>query len=110
MLRDLSLSTSWVYNALGVSYVREGKLAKGITQFETAVKPHPGYVTAWNYLGDAYEKGKDFKAALNAFEEVLLFDQNNKAAIPRRKALMEQVKMYRDVPVKTKERSSDSMR
>ncbi|XP_048432463.1 tetratricopeptide repeat domain-containing protein PYG7, chloroplastic isoform X2 [Pyrus x bretschneideri] len=99
-----------VYNALGVSYVREGKLAKGITQFETAVKLQPGYVTAWNNLGDAYEKRKDFKAALNAFEEVLLFDPNNKVAIPRRETLMEQVKMYRDVPVKTKERSSDNMR
>nr|XP_028948642.1 tetratricopeptide repeat domain-containing protein PYG7, chloroplastic isoform X4 [Malus domestica] len=99
-----------VYNALGVSYVREGKLAKGITQFETAVKLQPGYVTAWNNLGDAYEKRKDFKAALNAFEEVLLFDPNNKVAIPRRETLMQQVKMYRDVPVKTKERSSDSMR
>ncbi|KAM0989874.1 hypothetical protein ACFX13_008549 [Malus domestica] len=99
-----------VYNALGVSYVREGKLAKGITQFETAVKLQPGYVTAWNNLGDAYEKRKDFKAALKAFEEVLLFDPNNKVAIPRRETLMEQVKMYRDVPVKTKEKSSDSMR
>ncbi|CAB4316472.1 unnamed protein product [Prunus armeniaca] len=93
-----------VYNALGVSYIREGKLAKGITQFETAVKLQPGYVTAWNNLGDAYEKRKDFKAALNAFEEVLLFDPNNKVAIPRRDTLKEQVKMYRDVPVKTKER------
>ncbi|KAM5550453.1 tetratricopeptide repeat domain-containing protein PYG7, chloroplastic [Rosa sericea] len=93
-----------VYNALGVSYVRDGKLAKGITMFETAVKLQPGYVTAWNNLGDAYEQKKDFKSALNAFEEVLLFDPNNKVAQPRREALKEQVKLYRDVPVKTKER------
>ncbi|XP_062004952.1 tetratricopeptide repeat domain-containing protein PYG7, chloroplastic isoform X2 [Rosa rugosa] len=93
-----------VYNALGVSYVRDGKLAKGITMFETAVKLQPGYVTAWNNLGDAYEQKKDFKSALNAFEEVLLFDPNNKVAQPRRDALKEQVKLYRDVPVKTKER------
>ncbi|KAF2297444.1 hypothetical protein GH714_023672 [Hevea brasiliensis] len=45
-----------VYNALGVNYVRDGKLDKGIAQFETAVKLQPGYVTAWNNLGDAYEK------------------------------------------------------
>ncbi|PRQ45814.1 putative protein O-GlcNAc transferase [Rosa chinensis] len=93
-----------VYNALGVSYVRDGKLAKGITMFETAVKLQPGYVTAWNNLGDAYEQKKDFKSALNAFEEVLLFDPNNKVAQPRRDSLKEQVKLYRDVPVKTKER------
>ncbi|KAE8706387.1 protein SENSITIVE TO PROTON RHIZOTOXICITY 1-like [Hibiscus syriacus] len=42
-----------VYNALGVSYVRDGKLEKGINQFETAVKLQPGYVTAWNNLADA---------------------------------------------------------
>lgn len=93
-----------VYNALGVCYVRDGKLAKGITMFETAVKLQPGYVTAWNNLGDAYEQKKDFKSALNAFEEVLLFDPNNKVAQPRRDSLKEQVKLYRDVPVKTKER------
>ncbi|GAB4844270.1 Tetratricopeptide repeat domain-containing protein pyg7, chloroplastic [Ancistrocladus abbreviatus] len=53
-----------VYNALGVSYVRDGKLDKGIVQLENAVKPQPGYVTAWNNLGDAYEKKQDLKSAL----------------------------------------------
>ncbi|XP_060673218.1 tetratricopeptide repeat domain-containing protein PYG7, chloroplastic-like isoform X2 [Ziziphus jujuba] len=62
-----------VYNALGVSYILEGKLDKGISQFETAVKLQPGYVTAWNNLGIAYEKKKEFKSALKAFEEVLTF-------------------------------------
>lgn len=66
-----------MYNALGVCYVLDGKLEKGIAQFEKAVKLQPGYVTAWNNLGDAYEKKKDFDAALKAFEEVLLFDPNN---------------------------------
>lgn len=93
-----------VYNALGVSYVLDGKLDKGITQFETAVKLQPGYVTAWNNLGDAYEKKKEFKSALKAFEEVLLFDPNNKVARPRRDALKEKVEMLRGVPVKSKER------
>lgn len=91
-----------VYNALGVSYVREGKIDKGITQFENAVKLQPGYVTAWNNLGDAYEKNKDMKNALKAFEEVLLFDPNNKVARPRRDALKDQVTMYKGVSVKSK--------
>ncbi|XP_042491407.1 tetratricopeptide repeat domain-containing protein PYG7, chloroplastic isoform X2 [Macadamia integrifolia] len=91
-----------VYNALGVSYVRDGKLEKGITQFENAVKLQPGYVTAWNNLGDAYEKKKELKSALKAFEEVLLFDPNNKMARPRRDALKERVAMYKGVPVKSK--------
>ncbi|XP_039028372.1 tetratricopeptide repeat domain-containing protein PYG7, chloroplastic-like isoform X2 [Hibiscus syriacus] len=93
-----------VYNALGVSYVRDGKLEKGISQFETAVKLQPGYVTAWNNLGDAYEKKKDYKPALKAFEEVLLFDPNNRIARPRRDALKDRVEMYKGVPIKSKDR------
>lgn len=93
-----------VYNALGVSYVRNGKLDKGITQFENAVKLQPGYVTAWNNLGDAFEKKKDLKSALKAFEEVLLFDPNNKMARPRRDALRDRVDMYKGVPLKSKDR------
>ncbi|CAM8882811.1 unnamed protein product [Rhodiola kirilowii] len=90
-----------VYNALGVSYVREGKLDKGIAQFETAVKLQPGYVTAWNNLGDAYEKRNDSNAALKAFEEALLFDPNNSLARIRRDGLKERVKMLKGVPVKS---------
>lgn len=93
-----------VYNALGVSYARDGKTEKGIAQFERAVKLQPGYVTAWNNLGDAYEKNKDLNSALKAFEEVLLFDPNNKVARPRRDALKEKVTMYKGVPVKPKKR------
>ncbi|KAF3794354.1 Uncharacterized protein EJ110_NYTH02224 [Nymphaea thermarum] len=93
-----------VHNALGVSYSRDGKLEKGVAQFEKAVKLQPGYVTAWNNLGDAYEKKKDLKAALKAFEEALLFDPNNKVARPRRDALRDRVRLYKGVPVKSDER------
>ncbi|KAG9459524.1 hypothetical protein H6P81_004032 [Aristolochia fimbriata] len=93
-----------VYNALGVSYVREGKLEKGIAQFENAVKLQPGYVTAWNNLGDAYEKKKDLRAALKAFEEVLLFDPNNRVARPRRDALKQRVELFKGVSLKSDER------
>ncbi|KAG2265374.1 hypothetical protein Bca52824_072453 [Brassica carinata] len=94
-----------VYNALGVSYVREEKLDKGIAQFETAVKLQPGYVTAWNNLGDAYEQKKELPLALKAFEEALLFDPNNKVARPRRDALKDRVKLYKGVvAVKSKKR------
>ncbi|XP_020579295.1 uncharacterized protein ycf37 isoform X2 [Phalaenopsis equestris] len=93
-----------VYNALGVSYVRDNKLDKGIAQFEAAVKLQPGYVTAWNNMGDAYEKKKNLKMALKAFEEVLLFDPNNKIARPRRDALRQRVELYKGVPLKSEER------
>ncbi|XP_020521819.1 uncharacterized protein LOC18432382 isoform X2 [Amborella trichopoda] len=93
-----------VHNALGVSYVRDGKLDKGIVEFEKAVKLQPGYVTAWNNLGDAYEKRKDLRAALKSYEEALLFDPNNKVARPRRDALRDRVKLYKGVPLKSEER------
>lgn len=103
-MNNNNISIHQVYNALGVSYIRDGKVDKGIAQFENAVKLQPGYVTAWNNLGDAYEKTKDLKSALKAFEEVLLFDPNNKVARPRRDSLKEKVKMYKGVPVKSKKK------
>lgn len=93
-----------VHNALGVTYVRDGKVEKSITEFENAVKLQPGYVTAWNNLGDAYEKTNNMKSALRAFEEVLLLDPNNKVARPRRDALKDKVDMYKGVPVKAKKK------
>ncbi|KAL3845606.1 hypothetical protein ACJIZ3_003009 [Penstemon smallii] len=90
-----------VYNALGVSYILDAKVDKGIAAFENAVKLQPGYVTAWTNLGDAYEKNDDLKSALKAFEEVLVFDPDNRVALPRRDALKEKVAMYRGVSVKS---------
>ncbi|MCL7040449.1 hypothetical protein MKW94_022311 [Papaver nudicaule] len=98
---DQDLAQVMLRPCLGVSYIRDEKLEKGINQFETAVRIQPGYVTAWNNLGDAYEKKKDLKAALKAFEEVLLFDPNNKLARPRRDALKERVQMYKGIPMKS---------
>ncbi|GAB2290145.1 hypothetical protein Dimus_024428 [Dionaea muscipula] len=91
-----------VHNALGVSYVLDGKLDKGIAQFENAVKLQPGYVTAWNNLGDAYEKKKELSSALKAFEEVMLFDPNNEVARPRVDSLRKKVNMYKGVPMNVK--------
>lgn len=69
------------------------------------MKLQPGYVTAWNNLGDALESQKEYEPALKAFEEVLLFDPNNKIARPRRDALKELVGMYRKgVTVKYREK------
>ncbi|XP_078173488.1 tetratricopeptide repeat (TPR)-like superfamily protein isoform X1 [Carex rostrata] len=93
-----------VYNALGVCYVRDDKLEKGIQQLEKAVKLQPGYVTAWNNLGDAYESRKDLKLALRAFEEALLFDPNNKVARERAEALRDKVSMYKGVTFKSEDR------
>lgn len=84
--------------------MRDDKLEKGIQQLEKAVKLQPGYVTAWNNLGDAYESRKDLKLALRAFEEALLFDPNNKVARERAEALRDKVSMYKGVTFKSEDR------
>ncbi|MED6113296.1 hypothetical protein PIB30_069487 [Stylosanthes scabra] len=86
------------------SYVRDGKVGKGITKVEMTVKLQSGYVTTWNNLGDAFENKKGYKATLKAFEEVLLFDPNNKIAWPRRDASKDQVEMCKGVPIKSKKK------
>ncbi|MED6213326.1 Tetratricopeptide repeat domain-containing protein pyg7, chloroplastic, partial [Stylosanthes scabra] len=50
-----------VYNTLVVSYVRDGKVGKGISKFEMTVKLQPGYVTTWNNLSDAFENKKGYR-------------------------------------------------
>jgi tetratricopeptide (TPR) repeat protein len=93
-----------VYNALGVCYVRDNNVDKGIQQLQKAVALQPGYVTAWNNLGDAYERRKEIRSALRAFEEALLFDPNNKVARERVEALRNRVTMYKGVSVKSEDR------
>ena len=73
-----------MYNALGVSYKRDNKLDKAIQQFQKAVELEPGYVTAWNNLGDSYEQ--------------------KKVARPRRDDLRQRIGMYKGVPIKTEKR------
>uniref|UniRef100_A0A0D6QX51 Uncharacterized protein n=1 Tax=Araucaria cunninghamii TaxID=56994 RepID=A0A0D6QX51_ARACU len=91
-----------VHNALGFSYVSDGKIDKGIAQFEKAVKIQPGYVTAWNNLGDAYEKKKDLRAALKAYDQALLFDPNNKVARTCRDTTKERLNLFEGIPSKSK--------
>jgi hypothetical protein len=50
-----------VHNALGFCYFNMGKTEGAIEEYERAVTLQPGYVTAWNNLGDAYEKAKDWR-------------------------------------------------
>jgi tetratricopeptide (TPR) repeat protein len=48
--------------------------------------PHPlqpGYITAWNNLGDAYESKKQFEEAYAAYKEVLSYSPENKVAQQR---------------------------
>eukprot|EP01018_Ginkgo_biloba_P015572 Gb_28677 [translate_table: standard] len=90
-----------VHNALGFSYVSDGKIDKGISQFQKAVDLQPGYVTAWNNIGDAYEKKKNLKAALKSYEQALLFDPNNKVARSCRDAIKDRLELFEGIPSKS---------
>ncbi len=49
-----------VYNALGYSYFNLDRVEDAIKQYKKAVELQPGYLTAWNNLGDVLEKQKRY--------------------------------------------------
>mmetsp|Transcript_29179 Transcript_29179/g.73314 ORF Transcript_29179/g.73314 Transcript_29179/m.73314 type:complete len:254 (-) Transcript_29179:377-1138(-) len=44
-----------VHNAIGFSFFNMGKYDDSVKEYKKAVELQPGYVTAWNNLGDAFE-------------------------------------------------------
>ena len=72
-----------IHNALGFGYLSTDKLDEAIEEFNKAVELTPGYVTAWNNLGDALEQKKEFKGAIEAYEESLSLAPGNKIAETR---------------------------
>ena len=72
-----------VHNALGYAYFQLDKTELAIEQYKQAVDLQPGYVTAWNNFGDALEKGRDLKGALQAYEEALTYSPDNQVAAQR---------------------------
>ncbi|EFN59395.1 hypothetical protein CHLNCDRAFT_137885 [Chlorella variabilis] len=72
-----------VHNALGFAFFNMDKVDAAIDQYRKAVDLQPGYVTAWNNLGDAYERKKDYSPALAAYREVLTYAPDNKVAQAR---------------------------
>lgn len=69
-----------VHNALGYSYFNLDKVEDSVKEYRKAVELQPGYVTAWNNLGDAYEKLKDFDNAYDAYKEALAYAPDNRVA------------------------------
>lgn len=73
------------------------KLDEAVEEFKKAVELQPGYVTAWNNLGDALEQLKDQKGAMAAYEESLVLSPGNQVAenrlveIKRRMARLNQL-------------------
>jgi Flp pilus assembly protein TadD len=69
-----------IHNALGFGYLSTDKLEEAVAEFKRAVELQPGYVTAWNNLGDALEQLKDVKGAMAAYEESLTLSPGNQVA------------------------------
>eukprot|EP00887_Chlorella_sp_A99_P005410 scaffold1.g5410.t1 len=69
-----------VHNALGFAYFNMERLQPAVEEYLAAVALQPGYVTAWNNLGDAYERLKQYQEALGAYTEALTYAPNNKDA------------------------------
>jgi tetratricopeptide (TPR) repeat protein len=72
-----------VHNALGYSYFNLDRFEEAIKQYRMAVDMQPGYLTAWNNLGDVLEKQKKYSDALAAYQEVLGLDPTNNVAKER---------------------------
>ena len=60
-----------MHNALGYAYLSMDRVELAVTNFRKAVELQPGYVTAWNNLGDALERGQEWAGALEAYERSL---------------------------------------
>lgn len=72
-----------VHNALGFCYAATGKHDAAAAEYERAVALQPGYVTAWNNLGDAYESERKWRDALRAYESALEYAPDNRVARQR---------------------------
>ncbi len=76
-----------MYNALGFAYFSQEQLDLAIRNYKDAIKLYPDYVIALNNLGNAYEKKQMIAKAVEAYEETLQFDENNKIAKRRAELL-----------------------
>jgi len=72
-----------VHNALGYAYFNMEAIDKAVAEYKAAVSLQPGYVTAWNNLGDAYERQKKYGPAYESYKEALAYSPDNKVAQAR---------------------------
>ncbi|CAG9462684.1 unnamed protein product [Pedinophyceae sp. YPF-701] len=72
-----------VHNTLGYCYFSSERAEDAVEEYRKAVELQPGYVTAWNNLGDAYEVLREWESALECYKEVLALDPENAVAKAR---------------------------
>ena len=65
---------------MGYCYLNMDKYKDAVTEYRKATTLQPGYIVAWNNLGDAYEKLKTWKEALHAYESAFELAPDNDIA------------------------------
>lgn len=76
-----------VHNALGFAYFAQEQYDIAIREYKEAIKLNPEYVTAFNNLGNVYERKKLTAQALEAYEEALKHEPDNATAKRRSESL-----------------------
>jgi len=84
-----------VHNATGFTLLQMEKFSEAEERFRMAVGLQPGYVTAWNNLGNSFETRRMWREALEAYEESLSYDPNNTVALERKQMVSDKLDMYK---------------
>lgn len=80
-----------MYNALGFAYAAQDQVDLAIRNYKDAIKCAPDYVTAFNNLGNAYEKKQLLTPALEAYQQALAIDGTNTVAKRRVESLQKRL-------------------
>ena len=83
-----------VHNALGYAYGKMEMWELALGQYNLAVELQPGYVLAWNNLGDVAEKSRDLERAAEAYAEALKFAPENEVAKERLAFVKRRISTY----------------
>ena len=76
-----------IHNAMGYAYFAQEQYDIAIRKYKDALKIYPEYVVALNNLGNVYEKKQLISQAVEAYDEALKHDPENKTAKRRADAL-----------------------
>lgn len=76
-----------IHNAMGYAYFAQEQYDIAIRQYKEALKLYPGYVIAFNNLGNVYEKKQMIVKAVETYREALEYDPENKTAQQRLNSL-----------------------
>nr|YP_009051142.1 hypothetical protein [Galdieria sulphuraria]AIG92584.1 hypothetical protein [Galdieria sulphuraria] len=72
-----------IYNSIGYVYMHIEEYNLAIKFFEKCIAIQPNYIISINNLAKVYEKINDIKKAIDLYQLVLSYDNQNKTAIDR---------------------------